>query len=97
MTERSKETRNNAQMIAYFLQDGSLFPLKLCDTAQAGVGAFAAQSFKPGQQGLLMACLAGKDQIEEIPSEVCWCLADPMAEDKTYSYRIGLRLLDGRD
>lgn len=80
-------------MNAYFLQDGDIHPIKLCDTAQAGVGAFSAQRFKPGQQGLLMARLKSSEEIEEIPTEVCWCLADPMAEDEVYPYRIGLRLL----
>jgi len=80
-------------MTAYFLQDGSIHLIMVCDTASAGVGAFAAQRFKPGQQGMLMARLKSSEEIEEIPTEVCWCLADPMAEDKVYPYRIGLRLL----
>ena len=92
MDERRKQERVPADFEALFLQDGIITQLKVCDATDDGVGAYISRELKPGQQGLLLA-KTSPDKTEELPSEVCWCMADPMAEDAVYPYRLGLKLL----
>jgi len=91
--ERRREHRVLVDVKGFFVQDGLLSELKLRDAHSHGVGAYSSREFKPGQQGVLCARLPHSDGLEEIPTEVCWCLADPMAQDSFYPFRVGLRLL----
>ncbi len=93
MEEKRVESRSRIKSSGFFVQDGLLSEVKLRDAHTHGVGAYASREFKPGQQGILCARLPHSDEVSEIPSEVCWCMQDPMAEDAIYPYRVGLRLL----
>ena len=92
MEERRKQKRVPAEFEALFLQDGIITQLKVCDAHDGGVGAYISRELKPGQQGMLLA-KTSPNKTEELPSEVCWCIQDPMSEDAVYPYRLGLKLL----
>jgi len=93
MDDRRNERRKQIDIKGYLNQDGLITELKLRDTNSRGVGAFSRLEFKPGQQGILHAQLDGMQKPGMIPIEVCWCLPDPMADDKYYPFRVGLRIL----
>lgn len=93
MPERRREERIDVHMPGLFLQDGTSVRIRVCDKGDSGVGAYSAQAFRPGQQGLLLARMPESDRVEELPSEVCWCMSDPMAKNSLFPYRVGIRLL----
>jgi len=93
MSEKRYEDREPFEAKGLFIQDGVITEIRLRDAHTRGVGAYAPIQMKPGQQGVLQAKLPSSNNVEEIPTEVCWCLSDPMAKDFAYRYRMGLRLL----
>jgi hypothetical protein len=92
--ERRSEPRARFSGEGFFIQDSTLWELKFLDGTSDGVGAFCNREFKPGVQGVLSVRLPSSDELENILSEVRWCILDPGAKDPFYSYRIGLRFLD---
>ena len=91
--ERRTEHRARFSGEGFFIQDSALWELKFLNGNSNGVGAFCNREFEPGVQGLVSVKLPSSDELENIPSEVRWCIRDPGAKDPFYSYRIGLRFL----
>jgi hypothetical protein len=95
MNDRRYEKRATIEASGAFLLDGVVSMVKIRDKNTNGVGVYSYRQFKPGQQGLLLAKWddpAAAD-VDEVPAEVCWCMPDPMADDKDFPFRIGLRIL----
>jgi|GEM_PF-5766061 len=94
MKEQREEERIPTEITGAFLQDGVITHIKVRDKNTRGLGVHSLEGFKPGQQGVVFASWSGNgNAIEEVPTEVCWCISDPMAEDKAFPYRMGLRIL----
>lgn len=94
MKEKREEERKPLEAQGAFLQDGVITRIKIRDKNTRGLGVYSLQGFKPGQQGVVFTSWSGSNgQVEEVPAEVCWCMSDPMAADRSYPYRMGLRIL----
>jgi len=93
MQDRRRDKRSQIETSGAFLHDGIISLIRIRDKTTAGVGVYSYQQFKPGQQGLLLARWDNTELVEELPTEVCWCMPDPMADDKEFPFRIGLRIL----
>ncbi len=93
MEEQREEKRTRTEAKGAFLQDGVITHIKIRDKNSRGLGVYCLDNFKPGQQGVVYASWSGSSGLEEVPTEVCWCMSDPMAEDQSYPYRMGLRIL----
>ncbi len=72
--EMRKDRRIEVQAQGFFLLDGMASQIKVMDTNLRGIGAYAANELKPGQQGVLIARLPNFPEGEGLTSEVCWCL-----------------------
>ena len=92
--ERRNDHRIRFNGEGFFIQDSTLWELKLVDTNRGGVGATSNREFRPGAQGLISARFPDSDDQETLLSEVCWCMRDPRAEDPAFQYRVGFRVLD---
>ena len=93
MEERRRERRVAIDGQGFFLQDGILSEIKIRDRHSRGIGGNICRELKAGQQGVLMVHSPLNPEMEEVPSEVCWCVADPGERDSVFPYRVGLRLL----
>ena len=79
---------------AYFIQDETIWKIKIMDMTSKSVGAYCSNEFKPGAQGVISSMLPGSGSRESKPCEVMWCMLDPSAEDSDTPYRVGLRILE---
>ncbi len=93
MEDLRTEKRKPLEGVGFFDQDGQVGKIRLLDSCAGGLGVYAETEYRPGLQGLVLTGTIETGGKSYAPAEVCWCLADPMAEDSRYPFRAGLRLL----